>query len=98
MPIRWSCSTTANATFRQRLRSFTITGFTSSPLSCANEIGACEGAEMAHKVTLPPVWLDRALEDLSVDGYCVLPGVFSLEFLSRAREAMYATRERILAE
>jgi ectoine hydroxylase-related dioxygenase (phytanoyl-CoA dioxygenase family) len=45
-----------------------------------------------------PGWLEDALNGLLVDGFAIVEDVLDAELIERTREAMYAVRERILAD
>lgn len=45
-----------------------------------------------------PGWLDDAVHGVRVDGFAIVEDVLDRNLLARAREAMYAVRERIVAD
>jgi ectoine hydroxylase-related dioxygenase (phytanoyl-CoA dioxygenase family) len=45
-----------------------------------------------------PRWLERTLEEVRIVGYAVVEGVLDPAICARTREAMYAVRERFVAE
>ena len=48
--------------------------------------------------TRRPEWIGETLRDLRCDGYSIVEDVVSASLLAHTREAMYAVRERILAD